>query len=300
MVVIAIVFPILYVAFPTKAQDEINSADLVVTNQSILSPTADTFYLEQTIVLVTSNDDSATLDAWKASLCLEQQCQYPFAEIDVPKSQAKNDTRLQVSQGVQIINMTEFDKYTRLALGSEVFNFYLKGKGKLHKGAWPSANVHYDKEITLKGLNALNGFNVTAFHIMIPPLADGTNVNGTVYMPNPSISAYELGGLALNMSVDGTPIGTALLENVFLGPDNHSFPITAITNLTMVAGLVQGQYQTGVLPVDVVGSSVIYMGQHIPWYEQALGALPLRVDLNITPALQQAGLVGSLDIGPPP
>jgi hypothetical protein len=156
--------------------------------------------------------------------------------------------------------------------------------------------------LLLPGLNALKGFNVTAFHIINPPLADGTNANGTIYIPNSSVSQFEVGDLTMTMSVNGTPIGTATLSNVFLAAGNNSIPMTAVTDQTAVAGLVlgPGPYKSGVLPIDMVATSVTYDGQRIPWYEQALGALPpLRVDLDVIPALQESGLAGMLRLGPP-
>ncbi len=137
------------------------------------------------------------------------------------------------------------------------------------------------------GLNALKGFNVTTFNLITPALPDGTNANGSVSIPNPSVSRYELGDLTLTMSDDDVSIGTCFLNDVFLGVNDVPIPMTAITNATAIAGLVSARYKTGVLPVDIVASSVLYQGQHIPWYEQAIGALPLRVDLNILLALQQ-------------
>lgn len=99
------------------------------------------------------------------------------------------------------------------------------------------------------------------------------------------------------MSVDGVLIGITFLSNVFLGANELPLPFTAITNATAVVGLVTQQYKNGVLPIHIVASSVVYQGEHIPWYEQALGALSLRVDLNILPALQESGLARALGLG---
>ncbi|KIW70686.1 hypothetical protein PV04_02931 [Phialophora macrospora] len=300
VVTIVIVFPILYVAFPNKAQDAINRAELIVTSQSILSPSMNSFYLEQATVFATNSSDSASLDQWEGILCLAPECLYPFARIPVPSAQAENGTQIQISNVTEIINMAPFNNYTRLALESDRYSIYLQGSGKLHKGAWPATTVAYNKNITMRGLNALKGFNVTAFHIINPALADGTNANGTIHIPNPSVSQFELGDLTLNMSVNGMSIGTATLPNVFIAAGNNSIPMTAVTNQTAVAGLVLGPYKSGVLPIDMVATSVTYDGQRIPWYEQALGAVPLRVDLDVIPALQESGLAGMLGLGTPP
>ena len=144
----------LYVAFPNKAQDAINDAELIVTSQDVLSPSPSSFYLDQTVIFLSRNDETVSLDAWKGSLCLERDCKYPFAEIEVPKSEAKNGTEIQInpSRLTKIGNMTEFYKYTQLALGSEEYSIYLKGKGRLHKGAWPATTVDYNKNLTMKGI----------------------------------------------------------------------------------------------------------------------------------------------------
>jgi len=42
------------------------------------------------------------------------------------------------------------------------------------------------------GLNKLNGFNVTAFSIELTPEADGTNMIGTVYIPNPTVMTIAM------------------------------------------------------------------------------------------------------------
>jgi len=102
------------------------------------------------------------------------------------------------------------------------------------------------------------------------------------------------------MTVNGMPLGTASVENVSLGPGDNSFPMTAIANEAAIVELIVGTYKTGVLPVDIVASSIVYKGQHDPWYEQAFKALPLRVDLNMVPALQDLGLAGAFGLGTPP
>ena len=108
-----------------------------------------------------------------------------------------------------------------------------------------------------------------------------------------------MGNLTMNMSVNGLPIGTSSLQNVILSPGDNYFPMTAVTNQTAVAGLVLGPYKSGVLPLDIVGDSCVYDGQEILWYEQALQALTLRVDLNVMQALVQSGLAGALGLSPP-
>jgi hypothetical protein len=109
-----------------------------------------------------------------------------------------------------------------------------------------------------------------------------------------------MGDVTLNMSVDNTPIGTSVLKDIILIQGANEITMTAITNQTAIAGLVLEPYKSGILPIDLVGSSVTFRNNRIPWYEQALQALPLRVNLNVIPALQEAGLLGMSGSAPPP
>lgn len=150
------------------------------------------------------------------------------------------------------------------------------------------------------GLNALADFAVADFAILPAPLPDGSNANGTVSVLNPSLATYAFGNLSMGMSVAGIPIGTATLRNVTLEPGANSVPVTFVTDQVAVAQLILGPYRsTGVLPVDIRGQSVVYNGVNIPWYEQALEAMTLSVQLDVVRALRDAGMADLSSMLPP-
>lgn len=49
----------------------------------------------------------------------------------------------------------------------------------------------FDANNTDTGLNKLKGFDVTDFHIMLET-KNGRNMNGTVYIPNPSVMTINM------------------------------------------------------------------------------------------------------------
>ena len=49
-------------------------------------------------------------------------------------------------------------------------------------------------------------------------------------------------------------------------------------------------YQNGMLPIDIVGNSSVYDGQHLPYFEKALQGLTQHVVLDVGSALKAAGL----------
>ena len=61
-------------------------------------------------------------------------------------------------------------------------------------------------------------------------------------------------------------------------------------NQTLVIGAVATTYKDGMLPVDIVGNSSVYDGEHLPYYEKALQGLTSHVVLDVGSALKALGL----------
>lgn len=91
------------------------------------------------------------MDEWTGDLCLEKNCETPFARIQVPAAQGSNGTEVHINERTQVTNSTAFNNYTRLTLMSQEYSIYLKGKGGLSYGGLPKTTVNYDKKITMKG-----------------------------------------------------------------------------------------------------------------------------------------------------
>ena len=71
------------------------------------------------------------------------------------------------------------------------------------------------------GLNKLSGLNIIDVRLLSGKdeiLSDGSNLIANVTIPNPSVMTLDLGNITMNLAVDGTPIGYALIPNVFLTP----------------------------------------------------------------------------------
>lgn len=299
----------MYVAFPRIAQDGINGSSLDIQSLILSDPTPTSFHLEQTAVLGNNNTYHPNLDGFNASLSLDGA--EPYAYIQLPAVHATKTATTYVNQTVQITNIDAFNDYNLHVLGSEDFKQNVKGKTQLHEMKYPTITVDYHKTVTMKGkphlfpypqkqtftnnsipgLNNLTGFNVTEFSIKLAADPDGTNMIGTVYIPNPSVMTLTMGNVTFNNYIHGTKtlIGNSTLNDLILKPGNNTLPMKSIVDQTLVITQLTKNFKDGMLPIDIVGLSAVYDGQHLPYYEKALQANTQSITLDVGSALAKIG-----------
>lgn len=112
---------------------------------------------------------------------------------------------------------------------------------------------------------------------------------GTVYIPNPSVLTITMGNVTFNNYVDNKFIGTSSLSDLVLKPGNNTVPMRSIVNQTLVIEKVTGTYKDGMLPVDIVGNSSVYNGQHLGYFEKALQSNRQHITLNVGAGLAALG-----------
>jgi hypothetical protein len=140
---------------------------------------------------------------------------------------------------------------------------------------------------------------------VFPPEPDGTNLEGTVVLPNPSIVTFELvrypqlyhqvkiltqiqGNVTVNMIVGGIIIGEGRINNIVLVPGNNTIPIratvdlkTCIDNLSTLLTSEAKALTSGNVVISASGNSTIFNGQHIPYYENVLNNLVLTGEMPL-------------------
>jgi hypothetical protein len=113
---------------------------------------------------------------------------------------------------------------------------------------------------------------------------------GTIYVPNPSVMLLDLGNVTMNLLIDGTSIGYALLPDLVLKPGNNTVPMQAHVDSLLVVQAISKKYKNAVVPLDIVGNSSVKNGVGLTYYEQAIRSNTVRVDLNVGPALAAVGI----------
>lgn len=139
-------------------------------------------------------------------------------------------------------------------------------------------------------MNGLKGFKITTFNISLQPAFDGSNIRGTVFIPNPSVLTITLGDILLDLAVNKTPIGNSTLKNVVLKPGNNYINMTGISDQTTVLGLLTSKYKNGILPVTITGKSSTYRGQELPYFSAALQSNVMNTELDVGKALLAIGV----------
>lgn len=143
------------------------------------------------------------------------------------------------------------------------------------------------------GLNKLSGLNISDVRILSGTdeiLSDGSNLLANVSIPNPSVMTLDLGNITMNLAVDGTAIGYALIPDLYLKPGDNVFPLQSHVDQLAILGLIQNKYNDAVLPLEIVGNSSIKDGQHLTYYEDAIKSNTINLNLDVGPALADIGI----------
>jgi hypothetical protein len=157
----------------------------------------------------------------------------------------------------------------------------------------PSPPVSNTPSNLLTGLNHLSGLNISDIKILSGRneiLADGSNMLGTVHIPNPSVMTLDLGNVTMNLGVAGKSIGYSLLPDLILKPGQNSVPMQARVDQPSIISMILSTYKNGILPLEIVGNSSVKNGQTLGYYEEAIKANTIKLDLDAGPALKAIGI----------
>ncbi|KAJ9327833.1 hypothetical protein DTO027B5_3632 [Paecilomyces variotii] len=293
IVVLVVTLPVVYVGYPHIAQHDISDSTLNITQLMISNPTPDSFDLHQTQTLGTNSSYHPWIYSFNSTVSLAG-ASAPFAFIPVPKVKSKNGAEIVIDDRVQLANVSAFSDFCKATMLNEEVSLNVYGKPELKEGGLPKTKVTYNKTVTMKALNKLKGFNITELHVLTKNNPDGTNMNGTVLIPNPSVLTLEMGNLTMDLSVDGTPIGQSFIYNFTLRPGNNITPMTSKVNETVLISMLTEKYKDGILPLDIVGSESAVNGKNLTYFSEALAANTIHVNVNAGAALAEIGLSGGL------
>jgi hypothetical protein len=141
------------------AQHDLNRATITVIEQIISDPTPNSIHLKMVTNSHNPSIFTPTLDEFKAALFLEntEPNIKPFGYIKIPKLHALKDSKVVVSQLLEIADMEQFIEYNKLVTQSVKYRVAMRGRTKLHLGGLPTVGVNFNKVVETEGKPFLRG-----------------------------------------------------------------------------------------------------------------------------------------------
>ncbi|KAL9114650.1 MAG: hypothetical protein Q9227_001328 [Pyrenula ochraceoflavens] len=309
-VTLIVVLPVVFVAYPRIAQQQLDHSTLSVEEQRVTDPSPTDIHLFFRSQVGSQSPQHPDIYGFHADLQLEG-ARAPFTTIEVPGlPNSHNGQNVRVNTTVQIGDQDLFAEFAIATLTQKQVRCWIHGKTHLKQGGLPKISVRYDKMVIVNGFDGLRGLTTTDLKVLITPDSDGTNLEANVNIPNPSVMTLDLGNITLDIKTPVAPplapttmnmtIGTGLLQNVQLKPGDNTFPLRSTTNQTLTLGIINANEtakSSGVLPVYVSGSKVEFNGQEIPYLTKAMQINSIYQELPMGQALAEAGVGNLLGIG---
>jgi len=193
---------------------------------------------------------------------------------------------------VTVQNQSELVKWLNRVYDQETVEVSARSHPVIRIGELNS-QTYLDKTISMKGLNGLKGTHVGDLNVILPALDNGTNINGTIVLPNYSVLTLDLGDLVLNMFSGDIMLGTVFVNDVVLAPTaNTSKFFTGELylnklgpNLSPILASQTVPLMNGNIELNSTSNSTTRGGTHIPYLESVLNTKTLTLDISIVSLL---------------
>ncbi|TGJ80104.1 hypothetical protein E0Z10_g8665 [Xylaria hypoxylon] len=201
----------------------------------------------------------------------------PFINITLPKIHANHKTPVMITnQIVTVTNETELLRWFDRVFDLPNVELSVKGKTTVHLGALKMTS-NIGKTIKTTSLNHLEGFGITNLRLVFPPLENGTNIRGTLNLPNAGALTLGLGDLTLNLFSGDIKLGFVTIYDLVLPPGNNTrnfdgqlYLNELVPNIGAILDSQSAALADGNIELRAVGNSTIVNGMHIGYVEQVL------------------------------
>ncbi|KAI1464467.1 uncharacterized protein F4812DRAFT_442178 [Daldinia caldariorum] len=226
----------------------------------------------------------------------------PFCNITLPPLHVDGETEIVVTdQTVTITNETELVSWFSNVFDQPKVTLSTRGDAKIHLGALHS-DGHIDKTVEVNSLNKLDGFAIEHMQLLYPALENGTNIQGSLNLPNWGALTLGIGNLSLNLMAGDVRIGLVTVYEVLLPPGNNSryfngelYLDVLMQNLGTVLSTQSGPLNDGNIQIDATGNATVVNGQHIRFIEAVLNHRRVTSTIPVTKLM--GDLIGSFTNG---
>ncbi|OTB18710.1 hypothetical protein K445DRAFT_19314 [Daldinia sp. EC12] len=302
VIFLAIFLPILFlVIIPAIVQRILNNQTMPVTGGAFIAITPE----KLNISITTSLDTPLPADIDPVTLFMynhQTPTFSPFVNVTLPPLHVDGETEIVLTdQTVTITNETELVSWFSDVFDQPKVTLSTRGDAKIHLGALHS-NGHIDKTVEVNSLNKLSGFAIEHMQLLYPALENGTNIQGTLNLPNWGALTLGIGNLSLNLMAGDLRIGLITIYEVLIPPGNNSryfngelYLDTLIQNLGTVLSTQSGPLNEGNIQIDATGNATVVNGQHIRFIEAILNNRRVTSTIPVTKLM--GDLIGSFTNG---
>ncbi|KAL5359057.1 hypothetical protein BJX96DRAFT_174014 [Aspergillus floccosus] len=284
---------ILY-AVPAFGQYLLERVPIPAVNITLVDPTNDTIQFSVLSQVRVPDTLTIGLDPMNVSFFLPDTAPdiIPFATVELPelKCRSKQPIILE-NQQLKLGDLDQFGRLVERVAYNPTFRVAGRGRTKVTFGAihtW----VDLYKEVELTGFNNFPDLEILKFGIQEPD-ANGYNVAGTAVLVNPSPATVTLGNVTLGIIIANVTLGEALVEVNNIVPGNNTFNVKGklyIENVEKhIDEIIKAEIpylKQEMVWASATGISVVYQGQHLPYWEKAFGSIVVSATRLIKPLVQ--------------
>lgn len=212
----------------------------------------------------------------------------PFLNISIPSTHISKDTSIFINnQTATVTNETELEYWFNRVFDDPRVDLSVRGDTTIHLSSL-HYGAHIDKTVEFASLDYLAGLSITDMSLNFPPMDNGTNMHGTLNIPNWGVLALHLGDVSFNLMAGDLRIGLITIYDLIMEPGNNTLPFYGELFLSEIVQNVdkfleaEAEYLNGgQIQIDAVGNQTVIDGLHIPYVERILNAKRLHLYTSV-------------------
>lgn len=215
----------------------------------------------------------------------------PFVTVHMPEQHVHGQTEVEIpAQTAMIQDNTQLVAWFNDFFERETTELRVRTDHLVAHIGRLAYTVSMDKTIRVQGLNSLRGFGVSNMSFILPAQANGTNVVGTMTIPNPGVLTLGIGNVTFNLWAAGgggnlLNLGTITTYDLVLQPGKNNTPSfqgildvnQLVSNLGSILDSQSGPVSRGYIELNATGNSTFYNGRRISYIENVLNSKKLLV-----------------------
>ncbi|KAI6081853.1 hypothetical protein F4821DRAFT_248372 [Hypoxylon rubiginosum] len=292
IIFLAIFLPILFlVIIPALVQKIINDQPMPISGGAFIVLSPDKLNVSITTTLNTplpADIDPVTLFMYNK----DTPTFSPFVNVTLPPLHVDGQTEIVISeQTVTITNETELITWFGEVFDQPTVKVSTRGDATVHLGKLHSS-AHIEKTVEVNSLNKLSGFGIEHMQLLLPALDNGTNIQGTLNLPNLGALSLGIGNLSLNLLAGDVRLGLITVYDVYLPHGNNSkyfngelFLDVLLQNFGTILTSQEDALNNGNIQIDATGNATVVNGEHIRYLEAILNNRRVSSTIPVTKLL---------------